>query len=114
LRVIRENAHRPLSVEDIRRAVPVSRRSLERRFRRTFERGIWQEIRRVHLERAKALLADTDLPMAEVAEQAGFTDGRHLAVVFRQETGLTPTTYRRRITRPGAPPERDPQTASHA
>ncbi len=95
VRFIREHGHLPIRVEDVLREVSVSRRSLERRFRQILNRGLWQEIRRVHLERAQSLLADTELAMPEVAERAGFSDAKHLSVVFRQETGLTPTAYRR-------------------
>jgi hypothetical protein len=41
-----------------------------------------------------ALLPFTPEPRA-LAEQAGFSDPRQLSVVFRPETGLTPTAYRR-------------------
>ncbi len=97
VRFIRDHAHLPVRVEDVLRAVPVSRRSLERRFRDILERGLGEEIRRVHLERAKDLLAMTTLPMADVTEQAGSTSVHYLSRVFRQETGLTPTAYRRQF-----------------
>jgi LacI family transcriptional regulator len=100
-RFIRERGHVRLRVTDVLRDVPVGRRSLERRFRQTFGRGIWAEIRRVHVERAKRLLAETDLPIKQLAEQSGFTDFRHMAVVFRQEIGLSPTAYRNRVRTPG-------------
>jgi LacI family transcriptional regulator len=95
VRFIRDHAHAPISVNDVLKAVTISRRSLERRFRVALERSVWDEIRRSHLERARALLADSDMAMAMVAEQAGFSDPRQLSVVFRQETGQTPTAYRR-------------------
>lgn len=94
VRFILEHAGEPIGVGDVLRAVPVSRRSLERRFRRQLRRGIGEEIRRAHLERAKTLLVETTLPMSRVAARAGFTDSRQLSIVFRQETGLTPTRYR--------------------
>jgi LacI family transcriptional regulator len=97
LRFIRDHRHAPLSVSDVLRAVPVSRRALERRFRQALQRGVGDEIRRVHLERAKELLAGTELPVASVAERSGFSGGKHLCVVFRQETGQTPTAYRRQF-----------------
>ncbi len=100
VRFIRDHRHQPLSVEDVLRAVPVSRRSLERRFRALLERGLGEEIRRVHLERAKDLLATTALSMAEVAQQAGFAGVHYLSRVFRQETGQTPTKYRRQVRNP--------------
>jgi LacI family transcriptional regulator len=100
VRFIRDHAHQPLGVDDVLRAVPLSRRSLERRFRALLERGVGEEIRRVHLERAKDLLVTTALSMADVAAQAGFSSVHYLSRVFRQETGLTPTAYRRQVRNP--------------
>src|SRR4029077_18917384 len=40
LRVIRAHAHVPLRVADVLREVPVSRRALERRFRKALHRGL--------------------------------------------------------------------------
>jgi LacI family transcriptional regulator len=97
VRFIRQNGNRPIRVADVLEAVPVSRRGLERQFRTVLRRGIWEEIRRDHLERGKALLTGSELPMSEVARRAGFSDSRQLSVVFRQETGLTPTAYRRQF-----------------
>lgn len=97
VRFIRDHAHQPLCVADVLREVPVGRRSLERRFRAALNRGLWEEIRRVHMDRAKQLLATTVQPVAEVADKAGFSDVQQLSRVFRQETGLTPSAYRRQF-----------------
>jgi LacI family transcriptional regulator len=97
VRFIRNHAHEPIRVKDVLRHVPVSRRSLERRFRAALGRGVSEEVRRVHVERAKRLLAETSLPISIVAVQAGFTDFRHLAVTLRQEIGMSPMTYRRSV-----------------
>jgi LacI family transcriptional regulator len=97
LRFIRQHAHEPIQVKDVLIEVPVSRRTLERRLRAALGRGIWEEIRRVHIDRGKSLLADTDMSMSEVARHAGFSDQRQLSVVFRENVGLTPTAYRRQF-----------------
>jgi LacI family transcriptional regulator len=97
VRFIREQGHLPLRVRDVLRAVPVSRRSLERRFFQALRHGLGEEIRRVHLERAKMLLASTDLSTPQVAERSGFSNAKHLATIFRLELGITPTAYRRRF-----------------
>ena len=99
---IRQNCQRPLSVDQVLAVVAVSRRTLERRFQQTLNRGVWQEIRRAHLERAKRLLLNTDLPMAGVARRAGFSDQKQLSVIFKQETRLTPTAFRRLFRADGA------------
>ncbi len=95
IRYIREHADRPIQVGDVLEAVTISRRSLERRFREQLGRSPQAEIQRVHLQQARQLLAETDLPMPEVARRSGFKNADRLAAVFRQIEHTTPTHYRR-------------------
>jgi LacI family transcriptional regulator len=97
VRFIREHAHRPIRVPDVLRAVPIARRALERRFRKWLDRSISEEICRAHMERSRELLVGTDQTIAAVARLAGFHDGRQLSIVFRRETGMTPSAFRRRF-----------------
>lgn len=94
---IRMNASSPIQVGDVLRAVPVSRRSLDRHFQQVLGRTPAEEIRRVHLERAKQLLADTDMPVPNVAAASGFRSREYLARAFKLATGLSPRQYRNRI-----------------
>ncbi len=55
---------------------------------------------RVRLERAKDLLRNSTLPVAAVAERAGYREAKHFIVIFRRATGLTPTDLR--VAPPGA------------
>jgi LacI family transcriptional regulator len=97
VRFIRDHADSPLRVIDVAEAVAVSRRSLERRFHRELRRTIGDEIARVHLERAKLLLAQTSMPIPRVAKASGYGSPEYLANVFRRSTGLTPLKYRTRV-----------------
>ncbi|NBB82731.1 MAG: substrate-binding domain-containing protein, partial [Alphaproteobacteria bacterium] len=99
VRYIRERGDRPLQVRDVLEAVTISRRSLERRFQQQLGRSPQAEIQRVHLQRARMLLAETDLSMQEVARRSGFKNADRLASVFREAEGATPTRYRRRYRR---------------
>ena len=47
------------------------------------------------VERAKELLASTNLPMSEAAKQSGFSSPQRMAIVFRKLTGRSPGDYRR-------------------
>lgn len=102
LRFIRQHAYQPIRVTDLLRVVPTSRRSLERRFRKVLGRSILDEIRRVHVERASQLLAQTDLTLNSIAERSGFTDAKRFSTVFRQMVGMTPSAYRRRTMTRGS------------
>ncbi|MCL4191995.1 MAG: helix-turn-helix domain-containing protein [Thermoguttaceae bacterium] len=42
------------------------------------------------------MLADTDLPVPEVAAASGFASREYLAWAFRHATGLTPRQFRQR------------------
>ena len=46
------------------------------------------------IERAKAMLRDTDLPITEIAERVGCATPSHLSVLFHRETGETPRDFR--------------------
>jgi LacI family transcriptional regulator len=94
---IRENAHRTIRVADVARHSGIARRALERRFARHLERSVGDEIRRVHFDRAKKLLVQTDMPVSEVSEASGFGTSEYLAHVFKRQMKLTPLGYRRQI-----------------
>ncbi|MEO5958945.1 MAG: helix-turn-helix transcriptional regulator [Opitutaceae bacterium] len=93
-RYIREHATAGIGVEDVLRAVPMSRTLLERRFRRALGHTPGGHIMKVRIEQVKTLLATTGLSVGAIAERAGFEHPEYLSVVFRRETGLTPTRYR--------------------
>ncbi len=95
-RFIRTHALEPIQVRDVVAVATVSRRSLERRFQAILGRGLWEEIRRVRMDRARELLAGTETPIGRIAVQAGFSEAKLLSTAFRQETGMTPSEYRRR------------------
>jgi AraC family transcriptional regulator len=56
-----------------------------------------QSLTAMRLERAKALLADPRLPVIQVALSCGYESPSAFAQVFRRETGMTPTNWRRRL-----------------
>jgi len=47
------------------------------------------------LDRVRELLVYTDLSVADIAYQTGFSTVQHLSNQFKRETGLTPAYYRR-------------------
>jgi LacI family transcriptional regulator len=86
-----------IQVSDVLRAVPVSRSWLERRFQESLGRSPAEEIRRVRLDRVRQLLAETEMPVPQVATASGFGSREYLAYAFKHATGLTPREFRRRV-----------------
>ena len=97
VRFIRDHAAQPIQVQDVLNHVAVSRRSLERMFGRVLKRTPAQEIRRVHFERAKHLLEQTDLFEPDIAAASGYGSTEYMVYVFGKELGLTPLQYRKRV-----------------
>jgi LacI family transcriptional regulator len=96
LRFIRDNAHEPIQVVDVRKAVNVSRRVLEHRFAHVLGRTPAAEIRRARLELVKRMLLETDLAITRVAERCGFNHPEVMIRCFRREVGVSPGQFRSR------------------
>lgn len=89
-----DNLMLPLSLERVAAYAHMSPRTLERRFR--LETGDtvarWVAARRV--ERARALLEETDLSIMQVAHDAGFGSTEALRRHFLARLGTSPRSYR--------------------
>jgi AraC family transcriptional regulator len=53
-----------------------------------------QYVMRQRIERAKALLTNTDLPVGVVAQEVGFASPSHFAQQFRRLVGTSPRSFR--------------------
>ncbi len=94
VRFIRDHAAEGIKVGDLLRAVPVSRRILEARFKKLLGHSPHDEILRVQLQRVKQLLEETDLPLKTIADRAGFRHVEYLSAVFKRQIGQPPGEYR--------------------
>jgi LacI family transcriptional regulator len=95
MRFIRDHAHEGINVKSVLKAVPMARRSLERRFKEIIGRSPADEIRRTKIERARTLLDSTDIPIPDIAATCGFSYVEHMIPIFRKHFGNTPARYRR-------------------
>jgi LacI family transcriptional regulator len=95
IRFIQAHSAQMIRVDDVVNATPLSRRLVERRFRKTVGRSILNEIQRVHVESAAETLLKTDLPITQVAQKSGFSSATHLGVIFKQRMKMTPLAYRK-------------------
>jgi LacI family transcriptional regulator len=94
LRFIRERAFHGCSMKEVLKHAALSRSLLERKFRQYLGHSPQAEIRSVQLKRVKQLLAESDLPLNEIAGLAGYAHPEYMSVVFKRETGQTPGQFR--------------------
>lgn len=92
-------------VDDLAARLGVGARHLARLFRRHVGASPLQTAKTVRVQRAKRLLNDTDLPMAEIARRAGFKSLRRFNAAFLELYKRPPSALRRR--RPRSHPVRE-------
>lgn len=97
MRFIKENATRGIQVGDVMRAVPVARRTLERRFKTMLGHSPAEEIRRTKIEKVRQLLTNTDMAVPEIADACGFAYAEHMIPLFAKYHHATPAAFRRNL-----------------
>ena len=68
---------------------------LQRLYKERYSLPIMEDVLHARLERAKWLLAHTELRVTEIAEQVGFGSNAHFMRQFRSKVGMTALQYRR-------------------
>ncbi len=97
LRFIRDHTREPVLVSQVAGAAGLSRRALERRFRREIGHSILHEIRRLRSEQIARLLVETHLTIGQIADSMGFSDVQHFARYFRAAKQMSPLAYRKSL-----------------
>jgi transcriptional regulator GlxA family with amidase domain len=87
--------HEPLTVAAMARHAGFGERTFARRFRAETATTPLQWLLRQRVLHARRLLEATDLPVEDVAGQAGFGTATSLRSHFRRATATTPLAYRR-------------------
>jgi LacI family transcriptional regulator len=97
LNFIESNLASPLSVKDLIAHLGASRRLIELRFRETLGRSPHEEITRLRMLKARHLLQETHVQIAEIASQCGYPEVSHFYTRFKQHhDGVPPGEWRRR------------------
>ena len=91
---IHKHSDTTISVEDVADSLAVSRRSIERKFRKALNHSVSDEIRRTRAGHIIKMLLGTDLTITQIGLALGYNDLTHIARYFREETGMTPLAYR--------------------
>ncbi len=85
-----------MTLELISESVGVHPVHLSKEFPRYFGHSVTDFIRLRRVEYAQRELRASNVPIGQVALQAGFADQSHFNKTFKRMTGLTPSTYRKK------------------
>ena len=88
---------RELSLAEIAAAAYVSEFHFARLFKKITGTTPHAYLAGLRIERARKLLAETDLAITEVGARVGYNSQSHFTKIFRAATGLTPHAFRAAI-----------------
>lgn len=94
LNYIDEFYNTDMNMSDILKQVPLSRRSIEMRFKKSTGMTIYQYLLGVRVEHFAYLLSTTDRSYVDIAYEVGFRDFANVSRTFRKYKGCTPLEYR--------------------
>ncbi len=83
-----------LMLRDVARAVGMSESRFSTVFAQESGKTFTEYLTGLRLSRAMALLAQTDMKTARIAQEAGYNDAHYFSHLFKKTLGLTPGEYR--------------------
>ncbi|QEK53111.1 substrate-binding domain-containing protein [Pedobacter aquae] len=88
-------ANEKFNVDDICKQIGISRVQLYRKVKALMDTNITDYILNRRLQRAKYLLLNEDLTIAEITYQVGFASPTYFSTVFKTQNGCTPSEYKK-------------------
>ncbi|MDU4697504.1 MULTISPECIES: AraC family transcriptional regulator [Paenibacillus] len=99
VRQIDVSFHTPLTARSFAIASHVSERHFHRLFRQYAGCTFNEYVQKRRIEASRELLASSRLPVKEIMQTVGYADKKHFLSLFRHMTGVSPSEYRRQISR---------------
>jgi transcriptional regulator GlxA family with amidase domain len=98
---IEHNYSDKITVDELASMLALSRRHLERRFKKATSNTVVEYMQRVRIEAAKMSLETIRENVNEVMYNVGYTDTKAFRMIFKKITGLSPVEYRNKYSKSG-------------
>jgi transcriptional regulator GlxA family with amidase domain len=99
---IENNYAEKITVDNLASMLALSRRHLERRFKKATSNTVVEYMQRVRIEAAKMSLETIRENVNEVMYNVGYTDTKAFRMIFKKITGLSPIEYRNKYSKDAA------------
>jgi AraC-like DNA-binding protein len=90
-----EQAGDDLRLKDVARKINLHPKKLQAGFKLVFNRGTRAFTSEARIEKAKVLLRESDMSIAEIAYETGYANDSSFIRAFKREVGVTPAAYRK-------------------
>lgn len=92
--LMESNIEEPLTTHELAEHLGISRRQLERLFKKYLQTVPSRYYLDLRLQQARKLLRETDQAVGDIALQTGFSSGAHFSTAYRNHFGMTPREER--------------------
>ena len=95
VQIVRKYYDQGITLEEVAGRLFVSEEYLSSQFKKETGAGFTETIRKYRIDRIKGLLVGTRLKINQIAELTGYADSKYMSRVFKEETGMLPTEFRK-------------------
>ncbi|NGQ94516.1 AraC family transcriptional regulator [Brevibacillus sp. SYP-B805] len=100
IRYMDEHYAEPITLHSLAALLDCNARRLQRLFRAELHVGPMEYLIQVRLEKAKALLLQMDVPIAQIAEAVGYSDSYYFSRMFKKYMGISPSRFKEQAWHP--------------
>ena len=94
VQLMEANIEEPLTTHELSEHLGISRRQLERLFKKYLKSVPSRYYLDLRLQKARRMLRESDRPAGEIALQTGFSSAAHFSTAYRNHFGMTPREER--------------------
>ena len=91
---IAERYNKDISLDDVSREVDISPYYFSKLFKEETGENFIEYLTSLRINKAKQLIAGTDLSMKEICTEVGYSDPNYFSRIFKKNVGVTPTEYK--------------------
>jgi transcriptional regulator GlxA family with amidase domain len=95
---LEENPDQPVTISALAARAGLGERTFIRRFKRATGETPLSYLQQLRIEKARRLLETTSLAVEEITLKSGYEDISSFRKLFKRQTGLSPSAYRKRFS----------------
>jgi AraC-like DNA-binding protein len=93
--IITENFDKHITIPDLSKRVGINEAKLKEGFRELYGHSVHSYQQELRLEKARYLLTNTKMPIADITLHIGYSHVTHFSSLFKKKLGVTPSQWRK-------------------